>query len=338
MITTLKFSTSFSLCFPVTCCITVPTGPLALIFFFSAMCFDAVGRRQVALLLKNIIITKNAQFWFSSASEQSLWEPIPLKLPETSESPSLILLICVIFSLNTQPSWKSQWMPRHQHVHEAWGPPWLFGEADLTQHSCKRSTCWRLARSVAVSEKLCALQHDHHLCFISSRPTCFTTVRNYCLGVLNYSRRGSCAQRSVRCHRCNSISGNDAPPPFLRHKSPWATRLVAGEALGGACCQAAGERAHRGCCGGSSGCLATGSSATAFFLMKVFHDSRCDYLCWIPRRITSELPTYSSWLSIILHQNHFARLLNVPFTFHFLLELRADLVELPNTTFPAVAL
>ena len=40
---------------------------------------------------------------------------------------------------------------------------------------------------------------------------------------------------------------------------------------------------------GAFGCLATGSSATAFFLMKVFHNSLCDYLCRIPRRITSEL-------------------------------------------------
>lgn len=196
MITTLKFSTPFSLCFPVTCCITVPTGPLALIFFFCNV-FGCCGSKAGCFVIKKHNNNKkmpSSQHWFSSASEQSLWEPIPLKLPETSESPSLILLICVIFSLSTQPSWKSQWTPRHQQVHEAWGPPWLFGETDLTQHSCKRSPCWRLARSVAVSEKLCALQYDHHLCFISSRPTCFTTIRNYCLGVLNYSRRGSGAQ------------------------------------------------------------------------------------------------------------------------------------------------
>lgn len=59
---------------------------------------------------------------------------------------------------------------------------------------------------------------------------------------------------------------------------------------------------------GAFGCLATGSSATAFFLMKVFHNSLCDYLCRIPRRITSELLAYSSWLRAILHPSNFVQL------------------------------
>lgn len=117
-----------------------------------------------------------------------------------------------------------------------------------------------------------------------------------------------CVQSSARFCKWNRIAGKDVPP-FPRHKSIWATCLVAGEGLGGACSLLPGSpRDVSGGCCRSYGCLATGTSATAFFLMKVFHHSLCDYLCWIPRRITSELPMYSSWLGIILHQNHFAQL------------------------------
>lgn len=68
------------------------------------------------------------------------------------------------------------------------------------------------------------------------------------------------------------------------------------------------QRGFSGEAAGAFGCLAAGSSATALFLMKDFHNSLCDYLCRIPRRTTSELLAYSSWLRAILHPSSFVQL------------------------------
>lgn len=48
----------------------------------------------------------------------------------------------------------------------------------------------------------------------------------------------------------------------------------------------------KGCCRSFISCLATQSSATAFFLMKVFHNSLCDYLNWIPRCLSDRTLNY----------------------------------------------
>lgn len=155
---------------------------------------------------------------------------------------------------------------------------------------------------------VCFTIHNH-LHFISLKPICFVRIRNLWFSVLNHRTRGPLC-RAVSDFTNITESWQMMPLPSTHTKASgtlaqWLARGWAGPA---ACCQAAQVVFYqRGCCW-SFGCLATRSSAIAFFLMKVFHNSLCDYLCWIPRCITSELPPYSSWLRTILQQSNFVQL------------------------------
>lgn len=157
--------------------------------------------------------------------------------------------------------------------------------------------------------KSCVLHNTQPSSFYFPKAHRFVRIRNLWFSVLNHRTRGPLC-RAVSDFTNITESWQMMPLPSTHTKASgtlaqWLARGWAGPA---ACCQAAQVVFYqRGCCW-SFGCLATRSSAIAFFLMKVFHNSLCDYLCWIPRCITSELPPYSSWLRTILQQSNFVQL------------------------------
>ena len=102
------------------------------------------------------------------------------------------------------------------------------------------------------------------------------------------------------------------PSTHKKASGSLAEGLGRGWAGPAACCQAPQVVVYqRGCCR-SFRLPSNRVLSHSVFLMKVFRNSLCDYLCRIPRRITSELLAYSSWLRAILHPSNFVQLCSQP--------------------------